>query len=39
MSDIVTKVFLEIGVDGKSIGIINLGLYDEIVPRTTKNFI
>lgn len=39
MTDIGTKVFFEIGVDGTSIGKITFGLYDKIVPKTTKNFV
>ncbi|KAI3387517.1 hypothetical protein SNEBB_003089 [Seison nebaliae] len=33
-----TKAFFDIGVDGQKIGRINFELYDDIVPKTAKNF-
>lgn len=33
-----SHVFLEFGVDGKSVGLVEFELFDEIVPKTTENF-
>ena len=38
MATIKTKCFFDIAVDGVASGRITFGLYDDVVPKTTKNF-
>jgi len=35
---VVSKVFFDITIDGKPVGKINMGLYDDDVPKTAENF-
>jgi peptidylprolyl isomerase len=38
MEDVKSKVFFEIERDGKPLGKVTFGLYDDVVPKTVANF-